>query len=442
MYMIMLVIRNIKKYITQIKLQIENNIHTTSVNFMHSNIIKIIGFMLLVSILECGFFIYVLYNYKNHTQQQANIFLYNHPSKSSMKELCEIIGCYAILPNAIVKYDRTNALNFRIIFDNNEIEIKTNNTFGLLFDDDYRLIINQHNIPIILDMTSIYSYIKYTYCVSIILLSLFFIIFLVLSLKRERSIALKSLAGNEAILTNKSFILITENIHHELNTPLEVIDNKLEKIHSIIVEYLSRKNPNHDKRDIDIALGCLEEDFYFIKQSSEQIYSVLEKTRGFKHLRYSNGNKSIFDIIDGAFKIMSISNSNFTYNIDNRLNDYKLNYKLVKDFKNADLLNIVLNHIKNSLEANSNKIHIVFNSYGKYSLSFSIIDNGKGVKPHLIKQIFSPNFSTKSNFDNVIRGNGLYLNKSILNSSQGDVTLLDSTQYGATFKIKIMVLPK
>jgi hypothetical protein len=76
--------------------------------------------------------------------------------------------------------------------------------------------------------------------------------------------------------------------------------------------------------------------------------SVLEKTRGFKHLRYSNGNKSIFDIIDGAFKIMSISNSNFTYNIDNRLNDYKLNYKLVKDFKNADLLNIVLNHIKKS----------------------------------------------------------------------------------------------
>lgn len=387
-----------------------------SMLLLYSNSFRILSFMLVISILLGVLGVYTLHKYQNYTLQQLQ-FSQFHDDKYF----------YKILEVEKIPINQ---------------KIKSYEIFGLYFVGNYNLLIkNNNDNGLLLNIYDLCKFMLIFYLISLISLTSVFIFFLILSLNRERSIALKSLAGNEAILTNKSFILITENIHHELNTPLEVIDNKLEKIHSVISEYVSRKNPQHNKRDIDIKLNSLEEDFHFIKQSSEQIYSVLEKTRGFKHLRYSNGNKSIYDIVEGAFKIMSISNSNFKYQIDPKLKKYKLNYSIVKDFKNADLLNIVLNHIKNSLEANSNKIHIIFNNYNKKLLSFSIIDNGNGVKENLKKHIFSPNFSTKAEYDNVIRGNGLYLNKSILNGSQGDVILLDSTQYGATFQIKISVIP-
>ena len=60
-------------------------------------------------------------------------------------------------------------------------------------------------------------------------------------------------------------------------------------------------------------------DFEFIKTSSEQIYNILEKMKGFKHMRYSNGNKTIHDVFEGAFKIISISNTNYEHQIDDKL---------------------------------------------------------------------------------------------------------------------------
>ena len=106
------------------------------------------------------------------------------------------------------------------------------------------------------------------------------------------------------------------------------------------------------------------------------------------------------------------------------------------------MLNILLNHLKNSLEANSNKIHIVFNNINKNSLYFSIIDNGSGIPQEMVKRIFLPNSSTKEEYNQFIRGNGLYLNKSILTLSQGDVTLLNTSKYGTTFQLRITITPK
>jgi signal transduction histidine kinase len=243
-----------------------------------------------------------------------------------------------------------------------------------------------------------------------------FLIHLYSSILREQEEAIVLLAGNEALLSNKSMISITENIHHELNTPLEVIDNKVEKIYRALDDYLVRAKEETPHREIDHKIKKLGKDFDFIKVSSEQIYNVLDKMKGFKQLRYSNGNKSIYDTVETAFKIISISNTDYDFFIDPDLKLYAL-----RILKNADFLSIMINHIKNSLEASSSCIHITMNIHTEDYTFIDIIDNGIGIKidPSLV---FKPNFSTKST-EFGIRGNGMYLNKHILLASGGDINV-------------------
>jgi len=269
---------------------------------------------------------------------------------------------------------------------------------------------------------------------------LLFIYPLIRSISNEQEEALIMLAGNEALLANKSMINITENIHHELNTPLEVIDNKIEKIRRVLSDFLldqafttSNLEVSEERRTLNRKLSRLEEDFQFIRSSSEQIYSVLEKMKGFKHLRYSNGNKSIKNIIDGGFKIINISNTNFEFKVDKKLSKYRIDSKLLK---NADLLSVTLNHIKNSLEANSSKVYILFAGYQNNYLRVRIIDNGKGIPKKVQRDIFCANFSTK-NDDGSIRGNGMYLNRHIIRTAKGEISLISSSTKGTTIELKI-----
>jgi signal transduction histidine kinase len=283
--------------------------------------------------------------------------------------------------------------------------------------------------------------IEYSSIITIILISIFSII-TYYNIKKEREESLKIMTSNEAMLSNKSMILITENIHHELNTPMEVIDSKLSKIRKIIKAYNETKTSTSDIEtlaEIQESFNNIDIDFNLISQASEQIYAVLERMRGFKHLRYSNGNKSIFDICTGTFKVMSISNSNFYSKVDDNLRRYSINSS---ELKNADLLNILLNHVKNSLEANANKVFITFESFNKNKVKIRIIDNGNGIKNISHKDMFEPNFSTKDIENQGIRGNGLFLNKSIMKSSGGDVKLIDSSNYGTTFEIIIPAKPR
>ena len=190
-----------------------------------------------------------------------------------------------------------------------------------------------------------------------------------------------------------------------------------------------------EKRDINTRLIKLTPDFEFIKTASEQIYNILEKMKGFKHMRYSNGNKTIADIFESAFKIISISNSNYTHDIDNKLKGFSIESN---SFRNADLLGIAINNIKNSIEATSSKVLIVYAGFDNGLLKLRVIDNGSGIPKGAEKKIFNPNFSTKS-IDNSIRGNGMYLNRQIVRQGGGDTKVLETSPSGTTIEIIIPV---
>jgi len=260
-----------------------------------------------------------------------------------------------------------------------------------------------------------------------------FLIFLFLSNKNNSEASMRVLLANEALLGNKAMIEITENIHHELNSHVEVIDNKIYGIESVFLKLLDIGKC--DEKDINNII----QDFTYIKDSSEQIYNTLNRMKGFKNIKYSNGNKSIYDIVQTAFDIISQKNSNFSTKIDDELKLYSIKHNI--ELKNADLLNITINHIKNSLDANSNKIHVHFVGVERDFIYFRIIDNGSGIPKEARKKIFEPNFTTKITMDS-IRGNGLYLNKNILTGSKGNLKLVDTGKYGTTFEIRLPIVKR
>ena len=104
--------------------------------------------------------------------------------------------------------------------------------------------------------------------------------------------------------------------------------------------------------------------------------------------------------------------------------------------KNVDLLNVIINHLKNSLEAKSSSIIINMGSFVDDMIRINIIDNGNGIPKHVMGNVFKPNYSTKID-TGTIRGNGMYLNKYILNASGGDVSIVDSNINGTIIGINI-----
>jgi signal transduction histidine kinase len=80
---------------------------------------------------------------------------------------------------------------------------------------------------------------------------------------------------------------------------------------------------------------------------------------------------------------------------------------------------IIINLIKNSLEANGSKISISAfeDSYGKVSIKIS--DNGKGIHPEIIDEIFMPFFTTKEQGSGI----GLSLARQIIRLHGGSISV-------------------
>jgi len=354
----------------------------------------------------------------------------------SVDDTCKLFQCKSIsFKDKMYIYDKKELK--RITRSNISSSVEYND-YGFDFKT-FELFFRCSQYIITFDVAAQKEKLLFVFMLSLPFLLFYLMIISIIIMKDEKLSNIVSQSGNEALLANKTMINITENIHHELNTPLEVIDNKIEKVHNVMIKTLKEEkaridaldNASEDRITRYDTFKKLDEDFEYIKTSSEQIYAILEKMKGFKHLRYSNGNKSIANIMKGSFKTMSVIESNFTFTTDSELANYGL-----EKMKNADLMSIFINYIKNSIEANANRIHVAFIDFDKGYLTVRFMDNGNGIKKNIWKKVFDANFSTKAGVGET-RGNGMYLSKYLLNEVKGDVKIVESTPKGTTFEIRI-----
>jgi len=350
----------------------------------------------------------LIITYSNHVERliSENIKEYDELKYS---HLCNIAGCtYAYTDTETFKNDNGTLFtekfvkpNFVRLFNNvyyyNYSFLIYSKSSKAYYDKDYADLF--FNLIVNLSVVFLFFYFAFS-------------VLIYRTYKRERTEIMMQNIGNEAILANKSMVMITENVHHELNTPIEVIENKMEKIHRTLNNYIISQNDwileheedrrlSPESRKWNKKIIKLEKDSDYVHTSIESVLSVLAKMKNFKSLRYSNGDKTVHDIIRGAFKIISVSNTDFDFMIDERFKRFKMR----KDsLKNIDLLNILINHIKNSIEANSTMVTIDFKDLRIHDsmLTLIIIDNGTGIPQELRKHMFTPNFSSKQIGDSVI----------------------------------------
>jgi len=266
-------------------------------------------------------------------------------------------------------------------------------------------------------------------------------------IKNEETIYKISRAENTA--GHQSLTILTENLHHELNTPLTVIEGKIKRIEHNVLKLLNASyEKSYDtfadltddeisKISPELKIKRIKEDKEYLELSLEQIRGILENMREFKMLRHSNGNKTFYDLLKGSANTLRISIGGlFDISVDRRLKEYRILHD--SGFKNADLINAVINHVKNSYEANAESISFTFEKYTEGLLCFLIIDNGNGIDEKHQKHIFEPNTSSKSDKLGHIRGNGMFLNKKILENFGGVVELVESEEgTGTTFRLCI-----
>lgn len=117
-------------------------------------------------------------------------------------------------------------------------------------------------------------------------------------------------------------------------------------------------------------------------------------------------------------------NEKIKINISADSNEY-----VIENDKNH-LSRIFINLIRNSIQASGNLINIFVKKSDKY-LEIYFEDNGNGISEEFRDKIFIQNFSTKKQG----MGLGLKIAKKYLNSINGDIILVSSSEKGTTFKV-------
>lgn len=355
-----------------------------------------------------------------------------------------------------------------LMFNSSQYQVTDN--FNIVYKEPiYKIVLESDTSEMVLKTVK-------TYIIINILFVLIYSFLYFNSKYKEKKRHLLEIMGTEGSLREKNMKILTENVHHELNTPVAIIQGTIRKLE---IELLNGRRAEMEcPKAIQGACktyNTTDFDFQQIYSSIDSVNTVLRRMSNFKQIKYSNGNKTVNDICRYSANSMNIyKKSNFNIEMNENLN----NYNLKGDLTNGDLLNIISNHLRNSLEANSTKIIIdcAFKpnrkdeSVGK--LHIFIIDNGTGIRDGKtglplakgkLDDVFKPYYSTKDNSGNFkieneanllnrfmiklrsifeeshdnyeIRGVGLFLNKQMLIESGGELVLRETSDKGTVFEI-------
>jgi len=443
---------------------------------IHNNIFKSFIFEYSIFLIVINFIIFIGFfsNLNNYIQNHKNII------KTSIEELgdidpeyiCKLTHCESIeiyLNDNTIRIYKHLQENDRLRFYKNKnikqlnkhILIKLKNyilykDYTLYFvEETYNIHIISYTEGLITQFIDLLIYLNISFSI------VFLITFIYIELQNYKFRSLNVRTTNRS-LQETNMQLLTENTHHELNTPLAIVGGLI-------------KNT-----DVNLTSMGINHSFDQIYVSLDQMRVVLERMSNFKQLKYSNGNKSLYDIISYCSNSMSIFKfKNFEINIDENLKHYSSS-----KMANGDILNIISQHLKNSLEAKSSRINVAgIYDDKKNIISIYIVDNGTGIRNkfgNILEKdeynvIFDAYYSTKDKdgnplYDtriddkncyiikwylylkmkfkiylestgstNELRGIGLYLNKLHMREIGGDVELEETSTEGTVFKIKIPV---
>lgn len=177
-----------------------------------------------------------------------------------------------------------------------------------------------------------------------------------------------------------------------------------------------------------------------IASGKEVIFSMNNTIKDFRSFFQEKQEYDIFNVREVIEK--SIRFTDYRFLNENIKLDFKIKDNCLLSGSSNQLLQVILIILNNAFDAfagkDKNAAYVSIHQEIKDNFSWiRISDNAGGIKPELIDQIFSLNFSTKSNDEN--SGIGLYLAKMIIEHKfLGSISVSNSNN-GAVFLIKIPV---
>jgi signal transduction histidine kinase len=163
----------------------------------------------------------------------------------------------------------------------------------------------------------------------------------------------------------------------------------------------------------------------------------------FRDFYKPNKEAVLESVIRPLEKSLAIINPHIVQNEVEIIKKYEDNIKKHKLYVN-ELIQVFLNLIKNSIDAikenNIENPHIIIqvkniqnSSEENYVIQIDIIDNGGGMKPEVIENVFVPYFSTKEKKNGT--GLGLYMSKTIIEKHHSGKMSVSSEDGNTTFTI-------
>ena len=270
---------------------------------------------------------------------------------------------------------------------------------------------------------------------------------------------------------------LTESLHHELGVPVAIIDTLLLDLYTKMymqdtgrvfnIEEIPNLKTKY-KRSVDkVAFDHYE---HFVA-ATDRIKAILKLISNNKHIKYNNGTVSLYKIFS---------------NICNSINGFRLT-KFKTTYINQDLMdkyatghgldnglhmNIINIMVTNSLEAGANHITFRTEYYNEQFILLYITDNGVGIRDKNNKisktnEIFNYGYTIKErentrgikdckfickiiklmlnlkdNRYHTTRGVGLSLVKNLITKAGGHVKVVDTSNTGTTFELKIPIKPR
>ena len=166
-----------------------------------------------------------------------------------------------------------------------------------------------------------------------------------------------------------------------------------------------------------------------------QIQHMARTINDFRKFYKPNKEKSIFsvgDSIEEALSIFSLSLKNHGIQVEFEYRGQQMAYGYPNEYSQ-----VVLNILTNARDAfvqkdiSHRKLAIKIGESGKF-IKTEFIDNAGGIEPILLKKVFDPYFTTRSQGT----GLGLYMTKMILENMNGSVSA-ENTGDGARFSLSV-----
>lgn len=404
----------------------------------------------------------VLFIVTTHVFDSNKEFYYSQLSSveqyktNDIRLLCSIISCdkaYIAENNVTYEYKRKDGSLTKIEPDDIPVSI-----LGAI-STDFSTIVRYKNYEFVIDNDSPADLVvKLFSTLSLILWITFSVIFYNFSARQYKE-ELYDKGNLKNYIENKSQRSITEMIHHEMVAPIAVIRSEVEAIYKAIYNENCQYKRSYDNQ--------VKQDIETINLALCRLDAILEMLRDSKQIKSTDKTMCIFAIADNIINTVRCFNIG---KIDVRYEHEEILKKFAVDkISNGMFLNMLQIMVNNSVEAKATLITFNAKIISHNTLEVYIKDNGRGIRDkfnRIVKNsddIYKYGYSTKNkngeavvgkskwryflsllglkiNSISAIRGIGLNLNKQLLGKIGGDISVVETSQAGTTFKLTLPVI--